>query len=179
MEIQHRYQLPELLRHFNLPLIGAEVGVAEGYFSADLLHNGMEELYMIDLWSHVDKFGDSASPQAWHDKNFEAAVERVKPYGDKAVILKGWTTEMAAQIPDNSLGLVYLDAGHDFNSVKADLMAYFPKLVPGGIMAGHDYLNDGYGVRKAVTEFCEGKYEIHLIPENNEHPEYASFWFKI
>ena len=177
MKIEHRNQLPELLRHLKLPLIACEVGVAEGYNSADLLASGLDRLYMVDAWKTLEQVGDASSVQEWHDKNYNAALERVKPFGDKAVVLRGLTAEMAKEIPDNTLGLLYIDAGHDYNSVMADLNNYFNKVVNGGVISGHDYLNTSYGVRKAVEEFCAGKYEVHVIPEDESHPEYASFYF--
>lgn len=61
-------------------------------------------------------------------------------------------------IPHHSLDFVYLDARHDYESVVEDLEAWFDKVRPGGILAGHDYL-DGvhpagvFGVKTAVDEF--------------------------
>lgn len=179
MEIYHRNQLPELLRTLNLPMIAVEAGCAEGYFSAELLEKGVDKLYMVDAWKTLPQFGDASSSQEWHDKNFSDAMERVKPYGDKVVVLRGLTTEMAKEIPDGSLGLVYLDAGHAYANVAEDIRNYAPKLVAGGILAGHDVLNPQYGIRQAVEDFCKDKYEMHIITENDEHPEYASFWLQI
>jgi cephalosporin hydroxylase len=105
-------------------------------------------------------------------------MNRVKHLKERVTVLRGLSVEMAAQIPDNSLGLVYLDAGHDYDSVMADLNAYYPKLVKGGIMAGHDYLNTAYGVKQAVTDFAaKHGFEVHLIPEHKD--EDAGFLFKV
>ena len=177
MEIKSRTQLVELLNHFELPLTAVEVGIAEGYNSADLLKAGITKLYMVDLWKSIAQLGDASFPQTWHDKNYRDAIERVKPYGDKAIILRGYTTDMAKEIPDGSLGLVYLDAGHNYENVKEDLKNYYPKLVSGGILSGHDYLNKSYGVFDAVNEFCkEHNLELNTIEET--HPDNASFWFQ-
>lgn len=40
---------------------------------------------------------------------------------------------------DRSLEWVHLDARHDFESVKADIGAWLPKLRPGGWLSGDDY----------------------------------------
>lgn len=45
---------------------------------------------------------------------------------------------------------VFLDAAHDYESVKADIAAWLPKVKPGGIFAGHDI--DSPGVLQAVQE---------------------------
>jgi hypothetical protein len=41
---------------------------------------------------------------------------------------------------------------HDYENVKADILAWKPKVKPGGIMAGHDYGPHAPGVIKAVNE---------------------------
>lgn len=174
--ITHRSNLHEIC---DTTLPAVEVGCAEGYFSNDLLNMGFHKLYMVDTWQRIPTAkGDGANSQEWHDKNYQAAINRVLPHGEKAVFLRGLSVEMAKFVPDNSLGLVYLDAGHDYESVKTDLHAWFPKLVKGGIIAGHDYLNEAYGVKQAVHDFAKKHgFEVHLIAENK--PEDAGFWFKI
>jgi hypothetical protein len=177
MQIKHRSQLNELLNHFNMFGDSAEVGVAEGRYSEQILSWGVPKLFMIDAWQKQDLFGDANFPQEWHNENYEEAKERVKRFGDKAIMLKGLSVEMANQIPDESLCFVYLDACHTYEAVLSDLNAYLPKLKQGGIMAGHDFLSKDYGVEKAVYDFCEQKkYEVNTIPELID--ENASFWFQ-
>jgi hypothetical protein len=161
----------------DLGLPATEVGVAEGNFSRDMLSWGLSKLYMVDNWATIPgAYGDGASDQAWHDQNFTNALKLVKPFGGKYHILRGLSVDMAAHIPDAHLGLVYLDACHTYECVLADLEAWFPKLVTGGIMAGHDFLMSHYGVQQAVLDFTKGKYKVHLIPEDEKKD--AGFWFK-
>ena len=171
--VKYRAELPKLLKELGLPLIGAELGVAEGFFSNDLLNGGLEKLYMVDAWATLNVKGDGASPQEWHDTNMNDAIKRVSKHGEKAIICLGLTTDMCHLVPDNSLGLLYLDAGHSYEAVMADLMAWFPKLVKGGVCAGHDFKNTAYGVERAVMEFAQSK--VYTIPENKQ--EDAGFLF--
>lgn len=174
--IKYRVQLPTLMRKLNLPLRAVECGVAEGFNSADLLRNGIEYLYMVDNFGTIPTAkGDGASGQSWHDSNMNKALERVAPFAGKFRLLKGISWEMADKVENNSLGLVYLDAGHSYEDVKKDLEAWFPKLVDGGVMAGHDYLASQYGVKQAVTEFARGRYMVNTIYENKD--EDAGFYF--
>lgn len=176
MNIQYRRQLPELIRELNLPMIACEVGCAEGNFSRDLLEIGMQKLFMVDAWEHIpDVRGDGNYDQRWHDANYMEALRKVSAYGDKAVILKGKSVEMARGVEDDSLSLLYLDADHSYEGVMSDLIAWFPKVAKGGVVAGHDYLSPDYGVNQAVAEFCADKYEVHLIEE--DRPEDAGFYF--
>jgi len=177
MEIKLRTQFPKLLRRQGLlGLPTAEVGVAEGLFSAEILEWGVPRHYMVDTWASTPSLrGDVSSPQEWHDQNLADAILRVRPFGSKAVFLQGLSVEMARLVEDLSVGFVYLDACHDHDSVLEDLRAWTPKLVVGGVMAGHDYLNGSLGVRSAVAQFCAGEYAVKVLDEDRE--DHASFYF--
>jgi len=59
--------------------------------------------------------------------------------------------------------LIFIDAGHEYEDVKADILAWRPLLREGGILAGHDLYPDGPyhpGVLQAVNELV-GKYTVH------------------
>jgi predicted O-methyltransferase YrrM len=51
---------------------------------------------------------------------------------------------------DNSVDLVFIDAGHDALSISADIAAWWPKLRPGRVFGGHDYRAE---VQAAVDAF--------------------------
>jgi predicted O-methyltransferase YrrM len=64
---------------------------------------------------------------------------------------------MAARMFElESIDFVFLDGAHDEGSVMDDLMAWAPKVKPGGTIAGHDYTDPEYpGVKKAVDWFVQ------------------------
>jgi hypothetical protein len=45
---------------------------------------------------------------------------------------------------------VFIDASHDYESVKADVKAWLPKVKKGGYLAGHDWHHEP--VKRAVIE---------------------------
>lgn len=177
MKIQKRTELVELIKHYNLPLIAAEIGVAEGFHSFELLSRGIERLYCVDNWETIPLIqGDGNSPQEWHDKNFSDTKERLKEFEEKAVFMKGLSSKMAGLVPANSLGLLYLDGDHSYGGVMSDLITWFDRVCDSGIIAGHDFINPAYGVKQAVEDFCKERgFEINVIPELKE--EDAGFWF--
>lgn len=65
----------------------------------------------------------------------------------------GLSVEVANRFSDESFDFIFIDADHEYESVLADLNAWFPKLKPGGVIAGHDWSNEFLGVEKAVREF--------------------------
>lgn len=162
--IKSRAQLHEII---DLSLPGAEIGVASGVFSLEILRWGIKKLYMVDVWEQTPGIRGMASDQLTdHEANYRAAAERVKDL--PGVLMKGLSVEMAKQIPDNSLGFIYIDACHYYDHVMADLNAWVPKLVYGGVCGLHDYGNHDYDVKRAVTEFTNGKYIVHQLKEDGK-----------
>lgn len=175
--ITSRSQLGDLMKTLGLPMVAAELGVAEGRYSLEMLQWGMEKLYLVDLWRHVDGMTAELGDPAWdHDVAFRASMDLVKPYQQRVVVLKGWAHEMAKEVSDESLGMVYEDATHKQEWVLKNAEAWYPKLVPGGIYAGHDYLNPGLTVKPAADEFAAHVgAELHVLPEHKIDD--ASFYF--
>lgn len=63
------------------------------------------------------------------------------------------TSEDAAKLLHDDYGFIFLDAMHDYESVKADIERWWPKVLPGGVMAFHDYGHGDFpGVKQAVDE---------------------------
>jgi hypothetical protein len=82
----------------------------------------------------------------------------------QVTFLHGPSVEMAQQVPDGSLDLVFIDADHSEAAVRADIRAWLPKVRQDGIIAGHDYGSRNHpGVKIAVDEACAGRREpLHL-----------------
>lgn len=160
--IKSRANLHEII---DIELPGAEIGVASGVFSLEILQWGIKKLYMVDVWEQTPSIrGMASESQEDHNDRYRQAVERVK--GLPAVIMKGLSSEAAKQIPDGSLGFVYIDACHYYDYVMQDLQLWVPKLVYGGVCALHDYRNPDYDVSRAVKDFTDGKFKVHELPEN-------------
>jgi hypothetical protein len=165
MTITSRVQLGVLMRHMGLPMRIAEIGVAEGRWSQEMLAWDLSELYLVDIFEQISSIEGCASfEQSWHDENYRQVNERFKDCNN-VIILKGLSHKMAETVADNYLGMVYIDGDHTYNGVKLDIECWMPKLVSGGIMAFHDYGNPTYGVERRVTE-CFGKSNIFELPEN-------------
>jgi hypothetical protein len=180
--VKYRRDLWQLLKE---PGRIAEIGVAEGNFSRDMLEWNFPDgrpvatmLYMVDRWQETpEQAGDAAMPQSWHDDNLRQVRAKTKPHGSRVTTLRGDSAEMAEELPDKFLSLLYIDADHSYEGVFRDLRAWVPKVQMGGIVALHDYLNENYGVRKAVEAFCSSNFRIHVIKEDK--PEDAGAWFEV
>lgn len=64
----------------------------------------------------------------------------------------GTSAEGTVAIPD-TFDMIFLDAMHTYEDVKADIARWWPRVREGGLMAFHDYgHNDFEGVKRAVDE---------------------------
>jgi hypothetical protein len=106
---------------------------------------------------------------------FEANIKGAG-VADMITIHQGDSAASADDFEDGSLDFIYIDAAHDYESVKKDLAAWFPKLKPGGIFSGHDY--PWHEVKKAVSEHAVANdYSVTQVGRvwvmNNETNEQA------
>lgn len=63
------------------------------------------------------------------------------------------TSEQAAFMYAMDFDMIFLDAMHDYENVKADIERWYPKVRAGGVFVGHDYRhNDFRGVEQAFDE---------------------------
>jgi hypothetical protein len=157
-----RAEFPVLLNERRLFGCGVEIGVQQGEFSETILKYWRgRHLISIDPWREdaPEHYIDIANvPQATHDSFFEATRRRLAKYGERSTIWRMTSTDAAPRIPRHALDFVYIDARHDYPSVLEDLEAWYPLVRPGGIIAGHDYI-DGhfaageFGVKSAVDRF--------------------------
>lgn len=58
-----------------------------------------------------------------------------------------------ADLGSENFDMIFLDAMHDYDNVRADIKRWYPHLRPGGVMAFHDYGHHDFpGVKQAVDE---------------------------
>ena len=113
--------------------------------------------YMVDLWSAQENYRQMDN--ATTSKNLERMEEarrNVARFGTKAVLVRKSSVEAAAQFEDASIDFVYLDARHTYDAVMEDLEAWWPKVRPGGIVAGEDYMDAEEVWRMTATCDWEG-----------------------
>lgn len=149
-----------------------EVGVWEGEFAAHNLKSWKGHYYMVDKWAHRQGGdNDKNMPDAgsW-EQVLDKAKQNVFPFDGRARIFKEESVAAVVHFNDNRFDWIYIDAQHDYESLKADLNAWWPKIREGGLFSGDDYGDAGdkrwsetygdvanqynWGVQKAVEEFA-------------------------
>ncbi len=160
-----------MLRHFPQGSVGAEIGVWRGDFAARILQVVRPtRLHLIDPWQFMDAApyrrawygGAAARDQAFMDRLHAEVVDRFASETARGVVSvhRLRSAEAAVGLPDRYFDWIYVDGDHLYESVRADLELFEPKVRPGGIIAGDDYGTPGWwedGVTRAVDEFVAAR----------------------
>jgi len=158
---KHERSLIRIMREqLNCPRFGVEIGVWKGELSAQLLRVFPDlTLVMVDLWA-VPKGRSSMQAKDNTDeamrKAMQEAEENTRFAQDRRSLIQNDSIREAKQWPDDTFDVGFLDAEHF--ETKRDIVAWWPKIQQGGILAGHDYngMGDrrkGWGVKRDVDEF--------------------------
>lgn len=151
----------------------AEIGVDRGEFAQLFLSR-----WWGDEWFGIDNYEPYPERDWPRDAAYQMALARLAPYGQRATLIRLGSLEAATRFADGSLDFVYVDAAHDYESVKADLNAWFPKVSDRGIIAGHDFDATHPGVVQAVTEFgAEIGQTVYLTKVAGFQEEQCPSWY--
>jgi len=126
---------------------GVEIGVYKGEFSEKFCKAGLE-LSSIDPWQMYKGF---ENPRGQDRLNFqyEHTKRLLSPYPNSRIIRKT-SMEALEDFNDNSLDFVYIDGNHEFRYIAEDLYEWTKKVMPGGIVSGHDYFYTKSGSGKQI-----------------------------
>jgi predicted O-methyltransferase YrrM len=120
-----------------------EIGSFSGV-SSELFALHCKEINCVDRWQEYNEIN---SPEIIEgERRFDELV--VKYSNIKKIKLS--SEEASNMFENESLDFIYIDAAHDYENVKKDILCWLPKIKLNGIVAGHDISIDG--VSRAVRE---------------------------
>lgn len=160
----------------------AEVGCFTGKLTSLLgsiaeLYNG--KVYAIDwfegqipipsrLYSQDHRFfGNKIVPaniRGWEAResimNLFKENIRINGLEQNVELIINLSSEASKKFPDDYFDFIFIDASHDYESVKEDLNKWYPKLKKNGIIAGHDF------EEKMPLELAKKLWDNYLTNEN-------------
>lgn len=150
--------------------VGCWKGRSTAFLAVEIINSGKAiSLTCVDTWLGSDEIKHKTDPDVREKRLFEVFSANIEPAARqfdlqklRFHILRKPSTNAALDFTDGSLDFVMIDAAHDYANILADILAWWPKLKPGGVMAGDDY--HFRGVKQAVTEFFGGAgYKIDQV----------------
>lgn len=135
--------------------VGAWRGRSTAFMAVEIINSRKPITFdVVDTWKGSEEHQqDEVIKQ---DVLYTEFLNNMKPAEGYFNPLRMTSLEASALYPNNSLSFVLLDASHDYENVKKDILAWLPKIKNGGILAGDDYHSVWPGVVKAVHEVLPG-----------------------
>ena len=131
----------EMLRRLPQGGVVAEIGTYKGDFARAML--------------------DIMQPARLHLADVTFSLCRADVLADPRVVQhEGLSVPFLQSCADSSFDMIYVDADHGYDAVRADIAAAAPKVKPGGYLAFNDFariIRRGFGVlgvQQAVSEFA-------------------------
>ena len=137
--------------------IGTWKGKSAAFMGVEIVNSGKPiKFYTVDHFRGSPNHGDN--PDVAAGRLEAIARHNLAPLKGVVEIIALPSVEAAQRFEDGSVDFLFIDGTHDYENVKADLLAWLPKLRPGGHIAGDDA--NWRGVKEAARELLG---EIRVI----------------
>ena len=159
---------------------GAEIGTYRGDYAFTLCSkNPQATIYCVDPWKVYDDYKDTTD-QSEMDSNEKKARYRLKNFNN-VVFIKMPSMQAAKWFYDEELDFVYIDANHEWQYVTQDIYHWARKVRPGGIVSGHDYIEEplpNIHVKQALLGYMEAFNisPLHIIGRKDHNRTW--YWTK-
>lgn len=167
------------------PRLVVEVGVGYGYHADHILrHNPHTNYVGIDpylaAYDSEDGFDRDVaklfgtSPTEAMDRLFFAVSKSLEShFSERATLVRSRSIDASKAFDKSSLPFVFIDGDHRYESVLADLKAWWPKVEVGGALVGDDFIWPV--VRRAVNEFFDNIGHPYFVIEGASR-DHATFY---
>ena len=100
--------------------------------------------------------------------SLEAVKDLLKKFEKNAHLIQGNSNKVLKKIDMSKIDYVFLDGGHEYNTVKSDLDNCIEVIKKGGTVLCDDYnLGSAPGVKRAIDEFVKkNQSNIEILCEN-------------
>lgn len=129
--------------------VGSWKGRSSAFMAVEIINSGKNiKFHCVDTWEGSEEHANEEVIK--NNTLFNVFCNNIDPVKNAIHPVKMSSTEAAKLYENNSIDFIFIDACHTYDCVKEDIINWFPKVKPNGILAGHDYSWET--VKKAVHE---------------------------
>lgn len=144
--------------------IAVEIGTWRGEYALNMI-NILKPVafFAVDPYrifpGMVSAPGSEYNNQTDLDNLANNVQQKLEEAGGK--LIRELSCDASLEFANEGLDVVYVDGDHTYEGVKTDIECWWPKVRPGGILCGDDYVKSttgkgfDYGVIEAVDEFVQ------------------------
>lgn len=128
--------------------VGCHHGRSAAFMAVEIANSGKNIKFdCIDPWDGRSESGTG------YNNSHNQFILNLEPAAGFFNAVVAASPEAAEEYADQSLDFVFIDAIHLYENHHADILAWLPKIKPGGYIGGHDYVKDhSNGIERAVRE---------------------------
>lgn len=143
--------------------VGSFKGRSSAYMAVEIVNSGKKiQFDCVDTWEGSSEHQAGAEcevKEVVEGTLYDTFLNNMKPVEGYFKPLRMTSLEAAAQYEDNSIDFIMIDGAHEYEAVKADILAFLPKMKNGGVMTGDDAFSPE--VRNAAQE-CLSEYKLEF-----------------
>jgi len=135
--------------------LGCYLGRSTAFMATEIINSGKDITFItIDSFQGVDvpKMSDYFDIEI-----YRSFIKNIAPVKDAVIPIVGFSDITSKLFADKSIDFVYVDASHEYEHVRSDILAWIPKMKEDGYMGGHDYEIMHLSVCKAVDEIFKNQ----------------------
>jgi hypothetical protein len=173
IEIKNKYRIwRPIMNELKYDII-CEVGVRTGTNFKLMIESKPTLAVAVDCWCDdgIKSRNDISCTQKELDDQYETFKGEM--INNKFVkIFRGYSFDVVKQFSDNFFDLVYIDADHTYEGCFGDINDWYPKVKPGGLLCGDDYVKIAgrTGIKLGVIEATQ-----EFVKINNLHDYFFEF----
>ena len=120
--------------------LGCWKGKSTAHMAVEIINSGKDIKFdCVDIWAEEMYESAKDVQNLFGDDLYNEFLKNVEPVQHVLNIKRMDSAISANDYADESVDFVFIDADHSYEGVKKDILAWWPKVKLGGIMAGHDY----------------------------------------
>lgn len=136
------------------------------FLANSCLEKGINKIIAIDTFTGTE---------SWNQKfdTYQDAEARLKEYNLDGIVelLRANSHDI---IWEKDIDVLHIDADHEYEAVKADLLKFSQYLVKDGLLIMDDYDSHHQGVKHAIHEFLVQNNTFEVVAVNNDSSTFGS-----